>query len=216
MVKNKNYFVQMIVVVASLIVLASATKITAAQSGPISQATLKEQAGQVGGRITVRDVSHHGAFFKDLHELAETSDHVITGEIMSNHCRLAADGKTITTDYVVSVADSLKGTLRPGTLIIISTPGGIVSFDQSTSALVTVPDFRRPKNGRTYLFFIDQKKMSGKYTVAGGFQGIFDITHDGPSVFVSDRRQDSLLFRQYNNMERSTFLRKAHEVTENR
>ena len=207
---KKTLFAASVLCVVSLTLVVEIKNLSAEANGG-SRDTLRERARASGGQLKLQDLGDQKIFFNDLRDLSRKSSQVIIGTAISNRCRLSSDSKSITTDYLVSVQELLKGDLRPGSSVTISTPGGAVRFDKETLAMVDVPAFRRPVNGRTYLFFLDRGDSEGRHAVLGGFQGLFDVTGAGSPVLASDRRPDSMLFRQYHKMGVEQFL---HEVRE--
>jgi len=108
----------------------------------------------------------------------------------------------------VRVEEVLKGKGNPAEVITISSPGGLKIFSSSTSALVQVPDFRQPRNGRRYAFFLDDGSHArGSFKMTAGFQGAFELPGDGSDVKGSDRRtSNSLLMGKVRKANTASFM----------
>jgi len=121
--------------------------------------------------------------WKEKHEvktLTKKSNLIIKGVAYNGLCKLSADGKTITTEYLVTIASVIKGVAPKENNVHISLPGGLVMFPEGTSAMVRTPTFRKMANGRSYLLFLEQSAQDkGMATVVGGPQGLFEISRDG-------------------------------------
>jgi hypothetical protein len=177
-----------------------------------SSLSLKERAQQAGGKLIISDTSQQSIIYNDLNGLAKASTAVIVCATKSNRCRLSSNGQYVTTDYQVLVNEVLKGSMRAGNIITASTPGGLKVFDRSTSMLIQVPDFRRPINGRTYLFFLNQSGENSMLALTGGPQGAFELPGNGKGVRPSDLRPDHPLVRKYKNKDVKEFLKEVRQA----
>jgi hypothetical protein len=109
-----------------------------------------------------------------LHQLISFSNAIVIGSTVSNHGVLIESGRSIETELVVSVEETLKGSIgRPSVTVIL--PGGRVGFPGGSWAQVGVRGFRRPERGRKYLFFLRQARNQ-MFEPAFGPVGVFDIT----------------------------------------
>lgn len=91
----------------------------------------------------------------NLKELADFSEMIVTGTIRGNSMSLTPDGKSIVTRYELLPDRILKGHAIGSNLTVII-PGGKVSFEGGSWAVMTAQNFQKPMNGDTYLFFLRQ------------------------------------------------------------
>lgn len=182
--------------------------------GQPSSQTLKDRAQLEGGRLRIADASYHRLVYNDLPSLIQDSSTIVIGTTRHNRCQLSADGQNITTNYEVVIKEVVKGDVGVGEVITVSTPGGLKVFDKSTSAVVEIPDFRRPLNGRDYVFFLGIDKPRGFFPLVGGFQGAFELPTDGKGVLPSDGRLGAPLRQRFENKGVDLFLKELrHAVT---
>lgn len=154
------------------------------------QPTLREQAERTGGNVIVKDSSYNHPPYNNVKTLVQDSATILTGIVLSNECVLTADGMNVNTKYQVRIHEVLKGTGKPGQVIAVNSPGGLKVFTNKTYAVVQIPDFRPPRNGRRYAFFLDAGPVAGPFKMIAGFQGAFELPTDGSVVKASDRRTD--------------------------
>src|SRR5687767_7040966 len=195
--------------------LALCPALARAQFEPISRQ--QELALREGGiRAAVKVTGHYvgPAEFHDhlialgLDTLVHDSTAVVVGTIGDNRCRLSADGKVITTDYTVTVVESLKGAAAVGSTVTVSIPGGRVEFEDGTWAELVAEDFILPQSGQRFVLFLgpskyrpaeDVQKQAGPLGVLSprfGSQGVFYVTPDLLRVYPRGRRVD-LVVQKY-------------------
>lgn len=176
-----NYFsitlAALLVAAAALVILGATRHQPAAArpaaSAPAGDRTLKGKAKQERHFIQTERPAGPGRYV-DLSGLAGDSTAVIIGTPQTNMSRLTPDGMNITLDYRVKVEYVYKGALREGALITVSLPGGMVKFDDGSTAEVRTPGFRKMQDGKTYALFLTPKG-SGAFVPTGGAQGVFGI-----------------------------------------
>ena len=177
MKQNKilNYFS---VTLAALLVGAAVLFILGAtrrQSAPAMTAdqTLKAKAKADRRLILTENLPGPGRY-ANLSALVGESAAVLIGTPQTNISRLTADGTNITLDYQVKVEYVYKGNLRESDIITISLPGGMVKFEDGSTAEVRTPGFRKMQDGKTYALFL-ATKGNNAFVPLGGPQGIFEI-----------------------------------------
>src|SRR5918996_897524 len=97
---------------------------------------------------------HNEVVAMDLETLIHDSTVILVGQIGDNRCRLSADERRITTDYNVTVLETLKGTVAVGDSVIVSLPGGKVVFEDGTWAELLPNEYRMPQMGERYVLFL--------------------------------------------------------------
>jgi len=149
----------------------------------------------------------------DVAGLAGRSSDVVIGTPVDNLSRLSADGRSITLDYKVKVEYVYKGTIKRGTTITVSLPGGKLMFDDGSTAEVQTPWFKKMLNGQTYALFLKADE-AGNFSTVGEAQGLFGIPTTGDDQAVSIHtgiKGDAML--KYNNMDVRTFLKEVRRAT---
>ena len=170
------------------------------------QLTLREQAERTGGNVIVKDSSYNHASYNNVKTLVQDSATILTGVVLSNECVLTADGMNVNTNYRVRIDEVLKGTGKRGQMIAVNSPGGLKVFTNTTYAVVQIPDFRPPRNGRRYAFFLDAGSVAGTFKMTAGFQGSFELPTDGSVVKSSDRRTEKASSGNLRGRDVSSFL----------
>lgn len=112
--------------------------------------------------------------YTSLSALVGESAAVLIGTPQTNISKLTADGTNITLDYQIKVEYVYKGNLRESDIITISLPGGMVKFEDGSTAEVRTPGFRKIQDGKTYALFL-ATKANNAFVPIGGPQGIFEI-----------------------------------------
>lgn len=124
----------------------------------------------------------------NLEGLAHFSTIVIVGQIGENRPHLSADGREITTDFRVTVLETVKGPVSVGDTISVAISGGKIVFEDGTSAELRPGDFRVPESGERYVFFLQRSwyrpsaeaekyaGRSGVWSPVLASQGLFAIT----------------------------------------
>src|SRR5438045_871501 len=92
----------------------------------------------------------------DLELLTKGSAAVIVGRFTKKLDTHLKGLWMIYTDYEVSVEEIVKGDLKQAKTIVISVPGGRITFEDGTSAEQTTPTFEHPLIGRAYALFLTQ------------------------------------------------------------
>ena len=173
-----NYFsitlAAMLVGAAALVILGATRRQPAAPApAPAGDRTLKAKAKQERHLIQVEKPAGPGRY-ADLSGLAGDSTAVIIGTPQTNISQLTPDGMSITLDYRVKVEYVYKGALREGDFVTVSLPGGMVKFEDGSTAEVRTSGFRKMQDGKTYALFLTPKGR-GAFVPTGGAQGVFDI-----------------------------------------
>ncbi len=151
--------------------------------------------------------------FADLKGLAGDSVAVIIGTPQDNVCKLSTDGRTMTIDYKVAVEHVYKGKLKEGATITVSIPGGVMQFDDGSTAEVKTPWFKKLQQGNAYALFLTQGERPGTYVTTGEAQGVFGIpttTEDRTVKAHSGLLKDSMW--KYNGMNVYVFLNEVKQA----
>ena len=112
--------------------------------------------------------------------LVKSSSLVVLGRPIRNTCKLSVDGNQLTIDYDVEVSEVIKGNTIARSHLLVSLPGGLIRFQDGTSAEVRTPTFRKMVSGRHYVLFLSPGDANGNtFVVTGGPQGLFEISPDG-------------------------------------
>ena len=137
-----------------------------------AQETLPETVRRVGGNIE----NHITREFSpaDLSELVKTAEVAVRGLVVDGpRPYLAADGRTIESDYTVQVLDRIFARQSPpGQTIVVTKPGGTMMFGgyKVTSTESQFPEFTA---GEEYVLLLKRDPKTGKYFVPYGAQGAF-------------------------------------------
>lgn len=146
----------------------------------------------------------------DVESLTKGSAAVIVGRFAKKLDPRLIEGRVILTDYEVSVEELVKGDLKQGETIVVSLPGGRITFEDGTSAEQTTPTFDHPHIGRAYtLFLMEDAAVPSVFLLSGGPQGIFDI-EDGASV-KSRGRPDDPVAVETKGKSREAFMKNVRE-----
>lgn len=185
---------------------------TSGQGGSKSGSDSLKQKAKQHGKF-VGDEAPPAAAYAQLAELASDSSDIVIGTAQQNVCRLSKDGKTITTDYQVTLEHKYKGKSHQGTSITVSLPGGLVQFSDGTSAEIRAPWFKKLQQGTTYLFFLNLGSDAQRFVPTGDAQGIFEIPTTKRDRLVktqSGRLQDPIW--RYNKVDVIDFLKQVRAV----
>jgi hypothetical protein len=177
MKQNKilNYFsvtLTALLVAAAVLVILGATRRQPAPAMTADQ-TLKTKAKEDRRLIQTENPVGPGRY-ANLSALVGESTAVLIGTPQTNISKLTADGTSITLDYQVKVEYVYKGNLREGDIVTISLPGGMVKFEDGSTAEVRTPGFKKMQDGKTYALFL-ATKANNAFVPIGGPQGIFEI-----------------------------------------
>lgn len=160
----------------------------------------------------VEDLNPHQDFGRfDVEALTKNSAAVVVGVAgPSVGSYLTEGGESIQTDYQIIVEDPVKGDFIKGSTIIISLAGGLVQFEDGTSAEVRTPTFEHVKSGGRYVLFLTEVEgVPGKYTPTGGPQGLVSLLEDG-SAKSHGRSTDPVAVQAKEN-DKGTFLKNVRE-----
>jgi hypothetical protein len=215
MKQNKilNYFsitlTALLVGVAVLVVLG----ITRRQAAPAMSAdqTLKAKA-KTDRRFILTESPVGPGRYVNLSALVGESAAVLIGTPQTNTSKLTADGTNITLDYKVKVEYVYKGNLRESDMITISLPGGMVKFEDGSTAEVRTPGFRKMQDAKTYALFLATKDNKA-FVPTGGPQGIFEIPTTNVTRAVKSHTMvptDPML--KYNGMNVKDFFKELHRA----
>lgn len=170
-----NYFsvtlTALLVGAAVLVILGTSRRQPA--SAAVADQTLKAKAKKERRFILTENAVAPGRY-AELSALVGESTAVLIGTPQTNISRLTADGTSITLDYQVKVEYVYKGNLRESDIVTISLPGGMVTFEDGSTAEVRTPGFRKMQDGKTYALFLAAKGANA-FVPLGGPQGIFEI-----------------------------------------
>lgn len=146
--------------------------------------------------------------YNNVRTIAEESGAIVVGTVDSKTSQLLPPAeKFIVTDVQIRVQDVLKGTLLPGGVITVRTPGGRVDFGDGTWAEVNMPDFwKYPDVGKRYVLFLENR-ANGTFVLRGGPQGFFQITDEG-KIQPQVRAEDELM-RNYADKPLNSFLQEV-------
>lgn len=169
----------------------------------IRKGGLREAARIKGHYVASINTSHWLKF--DLETLTKNSAAVIIGNPLSSVSRLSPNGDLIMTEYQISVNEVLKGNLTPEEKVNVSLSGGIIVFEDGTSAEIKTPDSERIEKGKTYILFISaEKDTPDSFLTTGGAQGLFELPTDESGVQPKGHRVDPV--QKYKNRTASEFL----------
>jgi hypothetical protein len=175
---------------------------------------LRERAKQAGRYVT-QQAPKRSAVFADLAGLSDSSSAVIVGIPEDNISTLSTDGKNITIDYRVKVMYVYKGALREGETITVSLPGGMMAFEDGSTAEVRTPWFRKMMNGKAYALFLTATSNSGQFVTTGEAQGLFEIpmTLKDSMIIQTHSGLPGDPISKYSTMDARDFLRELRRVT---
>ncbi|MEW6131447.1 MAG: hypothetical protein AB1757_30745 [Acidobacteriota bacterium] len=181
---------------------------TFSQSGD----SLQERARRSeGGYIAYKEVNF-GAIHLNLNGLIKQSNQVLIGTVLSNHCRLTTDERSINTLYKIRVDEVLKGALSNDRIVEVSLPGGYLSFNNDTHAEVRVTGgFRKLLDGRQYVLFLDDTIENGVFLSTGEAQGLFELRKDN-RILPADMRPEHPLVKTYKESKGEDFLKAIREA----
>jgi hypothetical protein len=171
------------------------------------------EAAKIKGSYVVTMSPHWEEIFADVESLTSHSDIVIVGMPNSGTSRVSSGGDSILTDYQVTVQQVLKGNHRQASSMIVSVLGGLVRFEDGTSAEVITPDFKI-ETGKTYIFFLSNEiETTGRFRITGGPQGVFEVPADGSGIIPKGRKIDHVV-QKYKGRRLDSFLQEIHSAAE--
>jgi hypothetical protein len=118
----------------------------------------------------------------DLATIADKSDIVLRGTLVSSASSVSDDRTWIVTDYQIRVSEVFDGSAKPGDTVTLRLPGGRVQFDDGSVAEVSQFEFRGLELGREYVLFLSRSREAqgaARYELAWGTQGTFELTSQG-------------------------------------
>jgi hypothetical protein len=149
----------------------------------------------------------HGYMAYDIQSLTRNSIMVVVGSPLQNMCKLSFDRESINTEYQVTIQEVIKGKVAQGNTITVNLPGGLVEFEDGTSAEIRTPGFRKMENGKTYVLFLKENKAEGNaFILVGGQQGLFELPVDGSGVNPHGLPVDEVV-KQNKNKDVNAFLK---------
>ena len=119
----------------------------------IRRGGFREAARLKGQYVTRMDPTWDWSNF-DLESLTARSAAVLLGEATDSKPQLSRDGDVLSTEYQIAVSEPIKGSFRQGNTIQVAMLGGLIEFEDGTSAEVQTPGFERMTKGRKYLLFL--------------------------------------------------------------
>lgn len=173
--------------------------------------SLREKARSVG-QLVVFATPNGVKRFDDAAALTRQSALVVTGTVEKQAARFhSPEERTIVTDFQVRVEDVLKGAALAGGHITVREPGGLVQFDDGTSAEVRLPEYwRSPAAGKSYTFFLKQK--GAVYMLFAGPQGLFELSPAG-RVLPQARTEDALT-QKYTGKRSADFFEEIRQAAQ--
>ena len=170
------------------------------------------EAAKIKGTYTVVMSPHWDAVFADVESLTSHSDAVIVGIPNKGTAHVSSQGDSIFTDYEVTVLQVLKGNPRQDSMIV-SALGGLVRFEDGTTAEVVTPDFKI-EIGKSYVFFLANENVTtGSFRITGGPQGVFELSADGSGILPKGRKIDHVV-QKYKGKRLDSFLQEIHAAAE--
>lgn len=207
---NKHPLMMMLTVV---LMLAGMGGLSLAQQ---PAGNLHDRAKQAGGRLVEKFRADRSAAYPNLNELARRSTAVVIGRALGHRAHLTTDGNFITTDFSVMVQEVVKGSLRPGGVVLVSLPGGAHRFEDGVTALLYAGNYRPAANGKTYVFFLDKPGTVSKgWELTGGIQGQFELDLVSNQVVPAGTAGHDPLVDRYRKMAIKYFLVELHQAAGN-
>jgi hypothetical protein len=226
--KNRGkYLLLALIVLVGLGLGLGLSKITATKravgtrANPVPQAPaaadtrpLKDRARGNGHYIATLAPARNRTY-ADLKGLADNSAAVIVGIPEDNVSTLSHDGRSITIDYQTKIMYVYKGDLRQGNTIKVSIPGGMVRFEDGSSAEVRTPWFKKMMTGNAYVLFLSPTDRQGVFATTGDAQGLFEIpktAREAPIVKTHSGLPGDVV-RKYEGNDARSFLQELRRVT---
>lgn len=195
---------------------AVGTRVNPAPQAPAAAdtRTLNERARGNGQYITNQAPTRNRTY-ADLKDLADNSSTVIVGIPQDNVSTLSQDGRSITIDYHTKVMYVYKGDLREGSTTKVSIPGGMVRFDDGSSAEVRTPWIKKMMTGKAYVLFLCPSGRPGVYVTTGDAQGLFEIpkTAREDAIVKTHSGLPGDVVRKYEGNDARLFLQELRRVT---
>lgn len=171
------------------------------------------EAAKIKGTYVISINPGWDAVFSDVESLTSHSGKVIVGIPIGSSSRISPEGDRVLTDYKVSVLEVLKGKTEPGSLETVSVLGGLILFEDGTSAEVKTPGFKI-ENGKTYVFFLSGRdSKTNTLQITGGPQGVFEIPINGTGIIPQGRKID-LVVQKYKGKRAERFIQEIRIAAE--
>jgi hypothetical protein len=201
--------------ITAVVIYAQETKQVAVQNDVITS-SLRSARGlaKLKGHHLI-DASQVGVpNYNNIRSLAKDSALIVIGTPQSSATKLVPPKETqIITKYQVSVSDVLKGELTGKSAVTVNVPGGLVKFDDGTSAEMKMPEgWRAPEIGKSYVFFL--MKRGSSYAVIGGPQGLFEIP--ATNTIEPQVQPDSQLVQKYKGKTVESFISEIKKADKDR
>jgi hypothetical protein len=153
-------------------------------------------AAQVFGRYVGTLPGSPDFLSGDVKDLTARSELIVTATALSPVPALSPDLQQLTTEYQVRIDRVLEGPegLEPGETIDVSLPGGLMVFEDGSSAELKVEDFKPMVADHQYMLFLTRDKKPappavqgrlgtrGRYRLTMGSQGLYEVVHDGRAL----------------------------------
>jgi len=195
-----------IIVLAGVIIFVSfvvAKNVTRpVSSNPVAH---KDSASRKEKR-TIRIFPHNLERYDDLDRLTKASSAVLIGSVLSQKSSLAeGSNDSVTTNYKVKVKEVVKGDLQNDSVLDLRVAGAQSVTINGSDVEVKMPDYwKMPETAATYVFFLVRTDR-GDYALAGGPQGLFQIS---PTGIKPQGLSEDALFRATNNLDLRSFLQR--------
>lgn len=116
---------------------------------------------------------------REVGELARESAVIARAQVVRTESRWSADGMRIFTDVELVVSETLKGDPNPGSVVVVTQPGGQVGdIAQKVSGLAAFT------KGEEVLVFLEQHG-AGQYLVQGAMQGKYRLERDASGKLLA-------------------------------
>jgi hypothetical protein len=177
---------------------------------------MHKAAAYNGGYLRLDLDRHSLAGYRGLASLARASDAVLIGQTLENTCTMSSTGQYVATEYSVRVEEVLQGTVKPGSVLKIRTPGGRFTFSDGVTVQEDHPSVRGMMDGKRYLLYVKYVAAEQSYyPPAIDGQGVFELHPDGRTVIShANRRIDPLAAKS--EVQQADLLKEARETTKDK
>ena len=179
-------------------------------------ANLHQAAVDNGGRLIRNFNPVNASNFRNLSELAGSSDAVLVGRVARSRNRFAADQNDVSTELIVSVQQVLAGDLKHDGAIEVRAPGGSHIFPDGTSVHLNPLNYRRANEGAAYLFFLRKNEQDESYSLTGEVKGQFELDFEADQVWPSELAATGSLAKKYTGRRIPEFLVELREALSSR
>lgn len=143
-------------------------------------------AAAIGGFVVDRFSMPEGVV-QSFDWLVSKSQHVLVGVIRQGRSTLAANARTITTNYLISVEDVLKGSATPGSAINVNLIGGRVRFGRDWAETRVTGVLPPVRDQRFLMFLKHDAKADESIRFANTSGPIVTLTELSSSLFEIKR-----------------------------